>query len=391
MRATSRPRPHGWWVPRALLALAVAGCSEAPGTASSAPDAPSWEVELIHEIGSLDDVEQALTAVGDVAIGPRGRLYVGQRVDGYVRVHAADGTFDGTIGRRGEGPGEFQSVGSISIDSTGLWVFDSGNQRMSRFDLDGTLVDEERWPTARLGEGLATMIYRGAVRAPDGSVLAFPGLIVPGPGTGGPPAELRAGVPVRTLRADGVLGDTVVLLPSPFMVQTPEGMLSGIQTGPALEHTRDGRRLLWVERDPAGNPEPGTFRVMSVAADGDTVFDRTWAYAPMPAPVAEIRAEREATLSDRVRDAYTGGVWVPETMPAVSAVVAAQSGLIWLAREERRDPRTWWVLDGDSGEQVARLDLPPDEEVVDQRDDVLVTKRADEFGVEYLRRYRILR
>ncbi len=47
-----------------------------------------------------------------------------------------------TIGRKGQGPGEFLTPGSIDVDINGnIWVWDYGNQRIQRFSPEGEYLD----------------------------------------------------------------------------------------------------------------------------------------------------------------------------------------------------------------------------------------------------------
>src|SRR6185295_16131191 len=74
-------------------------------------------------------------------------------------------------GKKGAGPGEFDTPHGLAIDSRGrLFVADRGNSRIQIFDADGSYVadsssDEKRNP------GFSRGIWIGSAR--DGSVTAF--------------------------------------------------------------------------------------------------------------------------------------------------------------------------------------------------------------------------
>ncbi len=91
----------------------------------------------------------AFNRASDVAIAPNGDIFV---ADGYINnriVHfSGDGTFIKVIGGvAGKGPGEFEGIHGVQIDSRGrLLVLDghSDGPRVQVWDQDGTFIEE--WP-----------------------------------------------------------------------------------------------------------------------------------------------------------------------------------------------------------------------------------------------------
>ena len=58
-----------------------------------------------------------------------------------------DGKFIKAWGRKGSGPGEFDTPHALAIDSRGrLFVGDRGNSRIQIFDQDGKFLEE--WPSS---------------------------------------------------------------------------------------------------------------------------------------------------------------------------------------------------------------------------------------------------
>jgi sugar lactone lactonase YvrE len=83
----------------------------------------------------------------DVVTSPNGDIFVadGHGGDSNARIlkFSKDGTFIKTWGRKGTGPGEFDTPHSIVIDSRGrLFVADRENSRIQIFDQDGTFLDQ---------------------------------------------------------------------------------------------------------------------------------------------------------------------------------------------------------------------------------------------------------
>ncbi len=91
------------------------------------------------EIGVLDGPsEYAFGRVSGLAEGPDGRIFVSDAQQHVIRVFDQDGTFQKSIGREGEGPGEFVWPCCIAFGPGGrLWIRDSQNRRYQGVDVDG--------------------------------------------------------------------------------------------------------------------------------------------------------------------------------------------------------------------------------------------------------------
>ncbi|MHB1193840.1 MAG: NHL repeat-containing protein [Longimicrobiales bacterium] len=77
--------------------------------------------------------------IADFGVAPNGDVFVVDRSQ-EVRQFRATGEFVRTLGRQGEGPGEFQSAIGIAFDPDGnAWVADDRLRRYSMFGSDGAL------------------------------------------------------------------------------------------------------------------------------------------------------------------------------------------------------------------------------------------------------------
>lgn len=102
-----------------------------------------WTSERTVKIGDALDPETGLTRVGDVIV-MGDRLLVTQDLERRVRVFSLTGDFLGFIGRGGEGPGEFRSVGSAGLHDGRVWVHDRSSRRFQYFDAEGSFVSSVR-------------------------------------------------------------------------------------------------------------------------------------------------------------------------------------------------------------------------------------------------------
>jgi hypothetical protein len=83
----------------------------------------------------------------DVAIAANGDIFVadghGGETNARIVKFSKDGKFVKSWGKKGSGPGEFDTPHSIAFDSKGrLFVADRGNSRIQIFDQDGKFIDQ---------------------------------------------------------------------------------------------------------------------------------------------------------------------------------------------------------------------------------------------------------
>jgi len=102
------------------------------------------DLDLSLEIGG-DDVEDddaILYAPSGFAIDVAGNIYISDYKLFCIKVFDSSGNFLKTIGREGEGPGEFRGVGDIVIDTSGrIITHDFMNKRFQFFSADGEYAD----------------------------------------------------------------------------------------------------------------------------------------------------------------------------------------------------------------------------------------------------------
>lgn len=79
----------------------------------------------------------------DVAVGPRGTLYLVDGVNNRVVVTGSDGTLQFTFGKKGSDPGELLHPLGIDISTDGkVFVADSGNHRVQVFSTEGEFLNK---------------------------------------------------------------------------------------------------------------------------------------------------------------------------------------------------------------------------------------------------------
>ncbi|REL33499.1 6-bladed beta-propeller [Rhodohalobacter sp. SW132] len=132
-----------------LLCFIVSACSGSP------------EIELPEEIVSLENVSLfdsntepsgELTLTRDASFGDtddvflggwlmthvddRGRVYIADNSETILHLYNADGTYNRSIGREGDGPGEYRNITSIQTDDAYLHLYDRNSTRITRYNID---------------------------------------------------------------------------------------------------------------------------------------------------------------------------------------------------------------------------------------------------------------
>lgn len=93
---------------------------------------------IVRQVDTLVTAESELLAhPTDIAVGRSGTIYVADARANRVLMLGPEGRVIQTIGREGQGPGEFSRPSAIAQGDTGLVVFDAGNARVELFSPDG--------------------------------------------------------------------------------------------------------------------------------------------------------------------------------------------------------------------------------------------------------------
>ncbi len=388
----------------------------APGLASVAavlegfrgPDADALqpcESELIEEmrIGSLGGpAEYSFSDINSIAVSQSGTVYVYDTHPPTIREFDPDGRFVGSIGREGEGPGEFRSIAGVSVLPDGKVAFwDRGARRITVYRTDGELDEILRiegvnppYPfadrsfltdvegnyylrifvePASSGRELAAMRYGYARISPGGAVLDT--LAVPeAPGTSGQSIVIYT-------RA----GDRNPFLEEALDALSPFGYLVAGFNGTYEFSILDSAGMIEVERE---------------------------GFQPVEVKAGE-RAEWQARVAHAERRSGGSYAEVPRRKPAYRDLWVDSDGRIWVhryAEAVQRDepiPELWpEVLDGTEppitweepsfydvfgadGRLLRCVGVPADSEVMASRAALVWGISRGELDEEYVVRWRI--
>lgn len=394
------------WMPTPIVAasaclaiLAVTGCGPADNTNADLRQTLIAEETL--RIGSVDDPETSLTFFFALERDAEGRIYTVHSLDGTVRIHSPDGDPLGSIGGRGEGPGEFQSPSALGVEGEELWVVDGRAGRVSYFALDGEFLRDERFraEAPEVEEGRFTAPPNPFGRLNDGTLLAMAPVLA---------QDITSGTvteaPVLHMSIDGTILDTVAMRPfGGGSIQLDNGQGGSTFTGqpfsdaPFVAFSASREEALFVDRSVSGGET--SFRITKLRFVGDTVFDRTYDFEPtlltdavadsVLGGLAEQLAERGFFTLGRALSELDEKAYVPPHLTPITSVRPGEDGTTWIGLNDLDpDERAWLVLlpNGDPwGEVVLPESFRP---MLATRDEAWGMEQ-DELDVPYIVTYTI--
>lgn len=360
--------------------------STAPGWAAG----EGWVVpaEPTVEIGTADGPEPYQLFRAYSAVRQRdGTIVVANGGTGELRFYDATGRHVRTVGRPGEGPGEFEDLQRVwLLPGDSLLAYDFFPSRLSVFSPRGEFIRSLH------------------VRAPDGRQVIVRGplgdrslLVVGAPIWGAPGAEpgvVRDSVPYYRTDPSGAVADTLGWFPSSetFRFATDDGWrLTGVPFGrvPVVSVTDDGFHF-----GPADEYEIRTYdaggalaRIVRLPESRRAVTEED--LARFRADRLE-RAEREGTRPSMER--LLSQLPYPDRLPPYEAFLADGAGHLWVA-DYRTDPeadRSWRVFSPEGG-LLGTVTLPGRLEPLQIGEDFLLGRWTDELEIESVRIYPLIK
>lgn len=348
----------------------------------------------------IDGHANVLVAIDHLAVSRAGEIVVSQAQDRAIRFFSSAGAPIGSVGREGEGPGEFRAIARMGFVADTLWVHDG---RLRRFTLISQArevlrsvpaigfarpapADEARIPAFRT-------VYPQTLY-PDGSVLAS------AHGADGPAAgdfDPRAVTYVRVAR-DGTITRVVTTWRegrSDFYT-TVGGGAGGtfpFAIRPLHDVADDGSRSVLAMVSVEGQ-QSGMFRVITFDAVGDTIYSRRYPVdgVPIPRSVADsaIDARARVFANPDTQAEYRRQAYVPPIYPPLAGLVSGRDATLWIRLRDRDGRRPYMVLDS-AGVVIATTDVPNNVEIrVADLSNVWAVE-TDEFDVQSIVRYRVAR
>ena len=348
-----------------------------------------WDLEPAFQVGELDGPDaEVFQSVASLALAEDGSLWV---ADGGgsgaqdIRVFDAEGSHVRTVGREGQGPGEFQTLHSLTwVGADTLAALDPGNARIGLLDREGEWLGQWRYEANITGPSRLIRFY------PAARDEAYAYHVTWGEGTGGGTVRSLVPLPPDAPRDTLALPDEDSPVPTAVLCEQ-EGIIRSFAihaAGRWLDQPVPGGRLArawgpeyWVEiRDPDGEVDHALRR----DPDPAPVDPEAWEEAM--ASYFDFRDEHGASGCDPADPDP------PDHRPALRELLTDRDGALWLEVEDAQG-RRFDIYDPD-GELVAEVpDVPERNEGVPPSiaDDRLALVTADDLGVERVEVFQIRR
>ena len=384
---------------RVALPLALILGSASLSTGISAQGAAArWTLTPELRIGSREQEESALSRIPALAVGSDGRIYVSQPLGRAVWVFDARGRRLTNLGRRGNGPGEFQDPRELGWRGDSLWVNDAAQKRL-------TLFAGASRPAVTISMG--NELYALAALA-DGSILARESPLATDIGSGRVPFVSyyrlsRTGARLGTVaRVDARHNWMFIRNPAPGR-ELPNTLRSQpFSDARLVAVSASGQDVVVVDR-PAASGSRATFTVTHHDARGRPTWTVRIPYTPRRltreliedsiAPQARMIAAvpdfgaTAATVAGWMRDR----LYTPRNLPPVTAVIAARDGTTWLRREPAPGPVALWTVLGRDGRVLATVQAPSALRIMEADAQHVWGVMKDELDVPYVVVYRVNR
>ena len=342
----------------------------------------------------IDATAADLTSITFVVVTPGGEMVLGQRQDNRVLVFFPAGELLTTLGRAGEGPGEYRYVMRGGWHQDFLWVFDNALHRVNLFDRRYKLARTLPVPTSvslSPGSGLKAIPLSGLTVA---GMTPAGGFLVRGIGQSvtGSFVSVFASVP-----PNGTTGAVLWSYQRPeseSCVVTASGRRFDLPTEECFASSNavapDGLRIAIVSAPPS-QPVIDAFRLTVLGVTGDTLLDRIIPVRPFPIDTKRYQASIDTLFahlpgnSPLLEHALRSQMETPTNYPAASAILCGNDGSIWIRRRNKTG-QIWQGLDS-QGKYFGEIALPLTSKLVSASASGVYVIHRDADGLESLVKY----
>jgi hypothetical protein len=367
-----------------------AGVRIVENTVGAWSEADAWRLAPSPQIdigGVEGDPTQQLFGVGDVARLPDGRIVIAHYGSQELLFYDANGAHLVTVGGRGGGPGEFQSMWWHQIMGESIIVMDRRPPTLSFFGFDGQFARSVRF------DGTPAGVFA------DGSVLATQTNFLEDPKDG----MVRPASRLLKYDSDGEIVDTIGSVPgNEAYMQVGEGSIAVIRL-PFVRSTFtvvSGETFYVADQD--------RYQVDVYGSDGSLQSSIRKALDNLVATEADLEAYIEARLRDagdneaRRQSAQAMRQFpMPETFPAfgwnvtgrgATPVLLDDVGHLWVLEYNRpgNEAYRWSVFDSE-GRLLGEVAFPGALEPMHIGEDFVLGKWRDEMDVEHVRLYELIK
>ena len=390
------------WTGALLTLLACGGDASAPVSAVSVTDSAGVRIVISPasqtsyarltetpalSIGAVDGpaalwFDGIVSAVTD----EDGNVIVADLGSAEIRVFDEAGGHLQTLGGRGEGPGEFQSI-------AGAWPIGGGRilaqgmlrQRFTEFGPSGSVTSTARLPSETLGGFLWVDGTRG-----DRGLVGRLWEAAPPPPTGEGEPTPRGAIRVLLLGFDGAILDTVARIDAPTQVRLTTGQLSVVPLSPLGQAAGSRDRIAVtaghayeVRVHESGGVLSQIARIRESPAVRTDEHLEAWTRQ-------NLRGRCIRDVTPESLDSYRE-LPLPETLPAYVRLLFSATGEVWAQRHRAlcASPLRWDVFASD-GPYRGYVEVPASLWITEISRGRILGVQVDDLGIERVRAYDLI-
>jgi len=308
---------------RIPLPFPVAAALAAAAASLSAQTPSAWRYTEELRIGSEADDVTGFSEIRGLLVNRKGNIWILEASLQEIRVFDSAGKHLRTVGRKGQGPGEFTGAdGLVEAPDGRIWVHDPRGARLTIFDQEGSFLRHQILPPNG-----RSYLWSGGI---DAEARVWDEMYVPDPDH---PTRVR----FRRAAPDFTRSDTVTIPscnrpgeePRARFFQFPSGTMM-VPFYPAAVTAIDLRRgAVWCA------PKGDEYRVYQVGIQRpDTLARITGRADRVPVSGAERDTAVAKVKAFMKRAGETSFDWsrIPKYKPLLVAAFVDESGRLWLRR-----------------------------------------------------------
>lgn len=354
---------------------------------------------VVTYTGSEDDEASDVTAIQHLAFLPSGDL-VGFDSDNHTVVLLTDDPAERrTIGRHGEGPGDFGDIAALVLVPGGaILVDDVSNRRIVTLPSDLSHMEVTRTPEIP-GRYQSWLVGQTS----DGVILAAKGCTGICYSQGDAPKLYRRNITASSGRlGDSALVERFEYPAQPYQLSVFEIDGNPAFTGQHLHFATPPRLRQWGDRFLLARADRWRLEVLDT--DGTPVSEIVVNLTPTPATDAHWQQLRSHLVREEIRNAAAYGFTLAaadagerfdaqarnETLPMIGNVMVSPDGIAWVVDYRIRGSSGWAATAVDSaGRILGRMVSPTGNPPVAFGSDRVAFRTTDEVGLATIAVHRI--
>ena len=303
---------------------------------------PLNEISFQEEARFGDTETVFISRVSGVAVADDGTLFLADRSEAIIHVYDGAGNYQRSLGRRGEGPGEFQNIIQPQLRNGMLYVYDLQQLRMSVFDASDFTF--QRAFAVGDKDGIDGRPNQMNLLSDDRILALYSG-------------SEREGNRLKLSEAAVILGDEGEVISTGFLSLNENNRLLMESNGlfqifsmPFL-----GQNLLDVtENNEIVTGFTDRFLLHYLSLEGDTLRS---VYHDVTPPALDRSAIMNNVNSQPIRSEISS-MDLPDTRQAFNSLTVDDESRLWLSSPtEDTDIYEWRVL-SETGEKLAQFEQP---------------------------------